>query len=126
MAKPTWLIVLQGKVSSVSSTQLTLDLDPHAVAFTDKPQRRAVVRPSGNIVEAFLSQITPGPEAPNAAVTSLTRQGDPQVITLTEVSLEGQCLALMYTEIEGPPPAAGEAVALFVDGFSDADNQIEF
>ena len=118
MPNPTWLVVLQGKVSNVTATQLTLDLDAHAVAFTDKPQRRAVVRPSGSLVEAFLDQVVPGPEAPNAAVASLTRQSDPQVITLTGAASASSCLTLTYTEIEGQALAVGETVALFFDAFS--------
>ncbi len=118
--------------NSDGTYQLTLtDIDPHAVAFTDRPYRNSVIIKSAKLPKAWPKLFASAP--PNAVVVARTAGGgtDSLVVELTDPSVSGTTerftakiindeghpsglSQITGTSAAAPPPDLGQ-VSLFID-----------
>lgn len=123
---PTWLFSVTGSSAQITSAnddgsaELVLADPADVVAFTDRPERRAVRFPAETLVTDWPSLFASSP--PNAVVTGLDPDGE-QFETAVEIaSLQsaqggslGFALRLIGDDDEVALPAELSEVALFID-----------
>ncbi len=122
---PTWLFSVTGSSAQITSAtadgsaELVLAVPADVVAFTDRPERRAVRFPAETLVTDWPSLFASSP--PNAVVTGLDPDGE-QFETAVEIaslqSAQGGSLGFALRPIgddEVALPAELSEVALFID-----------
>jgi hypothetical protein len=122
---PTWLFSVTGSSAQITSAtadgsaELVLADPADVVAFTDRPERRAVRFPAETLVTDWPSLFASSP--PNAVVTGLDPDGE-QFETAVEIaslqSAQGGSLGFALRPIgddEVALPAELSEVALFID-----------
>lgn len=122
---PTWLFSVTGSSAQITSAtadgsaELVLADPADVVAFTDRPERRAVRFPAETLVTDWPSLFASSP--PNAVVTGLDPDGE-QLETAVEIaslqSAQGGSLGFALRPIgddEVALPAELSEVALFID-----------
>lgn len=133
---PSWLFSHTSDSGSLEdngdgSFTLTLnDIDPHTMAFTDRPNRDSAIIDTADLVERWPTMFADS--APNAVLVEhqATGEANSVVLTLENPSLSGTTLtfdALVLTEevpqsvenhadeIHLMPPTTFEAASLFID-----------
>lgn len=114
--KPSWLFVISGTVEAATQNDLTIDASPTVIAFTDRPARE--VRTLD--LETFVGKVwTAGKNSfndnpPNAA--AIIGGNRIEIETLKSVSLDGSKVVFTTSVMDGKAPAAGDAIALVIDG----------
>lgn len=109
------------KVDEASKTIRLVNVTPHTLYFSDRPERIA-----GHIkMSAYLEEWTSkagkdnfAADPPNAAL-SVYEDGQANntlaIIEILDPKMEGQDLVYSYKIVKGQPPASGGETALFID-----------
>jgi hypothetical protein len=113
-----WLFVLQGQLTEVSDTTLSLRPDPQVVAFTDRPRRLARLSDAATLALAWGEGEPAKADPPNASLVN-EADGELGVIEITDLSGEG--VTVTFRRLEGTLPAVGDRIALTIDGLGAFD-----
>jgi len=110
-----WLFVLQGKVTEISDTAMSLRPDSQVVAFTDRPKRLARLIDVPTLALAWADGGPAKAAPPNASLVNEV-DGEIGVIEIGNLAGDAAVVTVAFRRLEGSVPAVGDRVALTIDG----------
>lgn len=114
-AEQDWLFVLQGSLTQISDTMLSLRADPQVVAFTDRPKRLARLMDVPTLASAWVEGGPAKTAPPNASLVD-EADGEIGVIEISDLSGDSEDVTVKFKRLEGTLPAVGDRIALTIDG----------
>lgn len=119
-ATQDWLFVLQGQLTEISDTALSLRPDPQVIAFTDRPQRLARLTDVPTLALAWGEGEPAKADPPNASLVN-EADGEIGVIEITDLAGDAGDVTVTFRRLEGTLPAVGDRIALTIDGLGSFD-----
>jgi hypothetical protein len=111
----SWLLVIQGEVTAISESEMTLAAGQRALAFTDRPSRMVnFVDIAGLVSVAWAPDGDFTADPPNAALVD-EDDGQIGVVEIAGATWQDGLLTLTFTLLEGDAPVAGDYLALTID-----------
>ena len=110
-----WLLVLHGDVAVAGEDEVVFVAEPRAVAFTDRPERRAVVLDTATVVDETWGDDSPVlADPPNAAVATEASDAT-AIVTIEDMTRQGDVLTMRYDLLEGTMPSVGDHMIVTID-----------